>query len=71
MIEAVGFKKHVFAGKAQVSPLHKVILVTGFFRISPRQIFCGKKLETEAEALPSNGANSGMPHCEATMPAIV
>ena len=29
MIEAVGFKKHVFAGKAQVSPLHKVILVTG------------------------------------------
>ncbi|VTM89144.1 Uncharacterised protein [Raoultella ornithinolytica] len=39
--------------------------------MSPRQIFCGKKLETEAEALPSNGANRGIPHWEATMPAMV
>jgi hypothetical protein len=71
VIEAVGFQKHVFAGKAQVGSLHKIVFVAGVFQDIAKADILRKKLETEAEALPSNGANSGMPHWEATMPAMV
>lgn len=71
MIKTMGFQEHVFPGKAQICALYKDVLIAGVLQDVAQQILFGKKLETDAEALPSNGANSGMPHCEATMPAMV
>jgi hypothetical protein len=71
MIKAVGFQKHIFAGKAQVCALHKIVFVAGVFQDIAKADILREKAGTEAEALPSNGANSGIPHWEATMPAMV
>jgi hypothetical protein len=51
--------------------LHKIVFVAGVFQDIAKANILREEVDIEAEALPSNGANSGIPHWEATMPAMV
>ena len=61
MIEAVRFQENVFSGKAQVSALYEVVLITRVFQDIAEADILRKKLETEADALPSNGRKQRYP----------
>ncbi|CDA01474.1 unknown [Klebsiella variicola CAG:634] len=43
VIEAVGFEKHVFAGKAQVGSLHKIVFIAGVFQDIAKADILGKE----------------------------